>query len=171
MYAILVPVRDDGGVRLESVAWDDPRAAMLRAAMDDDVAGRYADQAAEYAAARADPAAARVRVEAAEVIATLIAVTADGTPVGHAALRWLDGEIEVKRVYVDKASRGTGVSSRLMLALEDIARDHGATRLILQTGDRQPEAVRLYEKLGYRRIPVYPPYDAWPRSSCFGKTL
>jgi GNAT superfamily N-acetyltransferase len=112
-----------------------------------------------------------MQVDPADLIVALIAVAAGARPVGHAALRWLDGRAEVKRVFVDKASRGSGVSVRLMLALEAVARDHGAAELILQTGDRQPEAVGLYLRLGYRRIPIFPPYETLPHSKCFAKAL
>jgi hypothetical protein len=56
--------------------------------------------------------------------------------------------------------------------LERIARDAGAERVILQTGDRQPEAVALYRRLGYTPIPVYGLYvEAIPHSFCFEKHL
>ena len=161
---------DERGVSLEPVAWDDPRAIALRAAMDEELRPRYAARRAGTAAGTISMPAG-MQVDPADLIVTLIAVGAEGRPVGHAALRWLAGRAEVKRVFVDKGSRGTGVSVRLMLALEAVARDHGATELILQTGDRQPEAVALYEKLGYQRIPVFPPYQTLTHSKCFAKTL
>jgi GNAT superfamily N-acetyltransferase len=161
---------DEHGVSIEAVAWDDQRAVALRAAMDEELRPRYADrwEAREAGTVRAP---AGMRVDTADLIVALIAVAAGGRPVGHAALRWLDGRAEVKRVFVDKGSRGAGVSVRLMLTLEAVARGHGAAELILQTGDRQPEAVRLYEKLGYHRIPIFPPYETLPYSKCFAKAL
>ena len=38
-------------------------------------------------------------------------------------------------------------------------------------GDRQPDAVRLYEKSGYTRIAIFPPYEAMPYSNCFEKVF
>ena len=59
-----------------------------------------------------------------------------------------------------------------MAEVEAVARAAGARRLILQTGHRQPEAVHLYERVGYRRIPTYEPYvEALPNSICFEKVL
>jgi GNAT superfamily N-acetyltransferase len=56
--------------------------------------------------------------------------------------------------------------------LEDFAKANDIHRLILQTGDRQPDAVALYGSLGYRPIPIYQPYThAIPFSMCFGKVL
>ena len=59
-----------------------------------------------------------------------------------------------------------------MAELETLARAGGAKRLILQTGDRQPEAVDLYERTGYERIEIYEPYvTAFAFSLCFEKQL
>jgi GNAT superfamily N-acetyltransferase len=61
---------------------------------------------------------------------------------------------------------------RLILpALETIGRDLGYNALQLETGVRQPAAIRLYEKAGYRRIPAYGRYRDDPMSVCFKKVL
>ncbi|GMA24445.1 N-acetyltransferase [Luteimicrobium album] len=159
-----------GDVRLVTVDWDDPRAVALRAAMDAEVGPRYADRRRPREAARYESVPG-TQVDPAELVATLLALDAGGEAVGHAALRRLDGELEVKRVFVVPSARGTGVAVQIMLALEDVARQWGAARVVLQTGTRQPEAVGLYTKLGYRPIPVYPPYTALPPSLCFAKSL
>ncbi len=126
-------------------------------------AGRSENQDAVRAAISVDPA---------DMVSTVIVSDQDGTPVAHAALRRLGAEWEVKRVIVDADRRGQGLGRLLMAALEDIATRRGATRLILQTGDRQPDAVALYRRLGYTEIPVYQPYtDAVPFSLCFEKVL
>ncbi len=72
------------------------------------------------------------------------------------AVGTLAGSLEVKRVFVAPPVRGTGVSRLLMGELERIAADRGAERLILQTGDRQPDAIALYEKIGYTPHPGLP---------------
>lgn len=75
-------------------------------------------------------------------------------------------------MVVPEAARGQGVASMLMAEIEAIAARGGASRVILQTGDQQPEAVALYSKLGYTRIPVYEPYaTAIPFSLWFEKRL
>ena len=91
--------------------------------------------------------------------------------VGHAALRWNGPDLELKRMFVHPDHRGSGVSTALLQASENAARDQGLRRLILQTGDRQPDAVRLYEKSGYTRIPVFSPYELLPFSNTFEKRL
>jgi GNAT superfamily N-acetyltransferase len=56
--------------------------------------------------------------------------------------------------------------------LEQLATAGGARRLILQTGDRQPDAVALYERVGYTPIPIYEPYiETIPNSFCFEKVI
>jgi len=56
--------------------------------------------------------------------------------------------------------------------VETEAASRGALRLILQTGSKQPDAVALYEKIGYTPIPIYEPYiEAIPHSFCFEKLL
>jgi GNAT superfamily N-acetyltransferase len=106
------------------------------------------------------------------VRATILAIDEDGSAIGHAALRVLNGELEVKRVIVSGDQRGRGVGTTIMRGLEDIARELEASRLILQTGDKQPEAVALYERLGWTPIPIYEPYvTTIPFSLCYEKAI
>lgn len=158
---------------VEPVPWEDARAIELRRLMDIELTARYSgpDDTPQAAALVADRNAA-LAVATADVRATVLVVAADGTPLAHAALRELRGDWEVKRVVVGAASRGRGIGVALMTELELIARRAGRSRLILQTGDRQPDAVALYLKLGYTRIPIYEPYVAtMPFSMCFQKLL
>ena len=78
---------------------------------------------------------------------------------------------EVKRMYVAPSARGTGVASVLMAALEDSAREHGKHRMILETGQQQPEALRFYTKSGYSQIPNYGYYKDEPDCVSFGREL
>jgi len=111
-------------------------------------------------------------VDPAQLKATVLVIDSDGTPIAHAALRLLRGDWEVKRVVVADGQRGRGIGRALMDHLESLAREGGARRLILQTGDRQPDAVALYEKAGYTPIPNYEPYiETIPFGLCFEKVL
>jgi GNAT superfamily N-acetyltransferase len=94
-------------------------------------------------------------------------------PLGGVGLRTLaPGTGEVRRLWVDPEWRGRGIGRHLMERLESAARDLGLSALQLGTGDRQPEAVSLYEDTGWERIFVTPdgaPLPAgWIR---FGKGL
>ncbi|WP_410813976.1 GNAT family N-acetyltransferase [Micromonospora sp. 067-2] len=146
--------------------WDDADAVRLRAAMTREMRERYADRLSDPI--HLPPAEV---VGAASVAWTGVAYTPAATPVGHAALRWHGDDLELKRMYVVPAHRGRGVAALLLTAIEDAAAHLGARRIVLQTGDRQPDAVRRYERAGYVRIPVFPPYDVLPWSLCFARTL
>ncbi|QXJ26545.1 GNAT family N-acetyltransferase [Actinomadura graeca] len=143
--------------------------------MEAEMRGRYRDRLAELDRQAADPERrGAVVVEPDEVVYVAVAYAA-GEPAGHAALRRTagrpDGDLELKRMYVASARRGTGVSTALLSAVEDAARSLAAPRIVLQTGDRQPDAVRLYEREGYSRIPIFPPYERLRFSICMEKVL
>ena len=159
--------------RFEPVAWDDPRAVELRRLMDVEIFARYAAPVdAPEPAEIVERRRVALRVDPADVRATVLAIDPEGTPVAHAALRELRGDWEVKRVVVGPGERGRGLGRALMLELERIAAAAQVTRLILQTGDRQPDAVALYRALGYTPIPIYDPYaETMPFSMCFEKIL
>jgi GNAT superfamily N-acetyltransferase len=78
---------------------------------------------------------------------------------------------ELKRMYVSPAARGAGVGAALLTALEDSAREYGMRRMILETGQRQPEALRFYAKSGYSRIANYGYYKDEPDCVSFSKDL
>ncbi|MFQ6327420.1 MULTISPECIES: GNAT family N-acetyltransferase [unclassified Nocardia] len=147
---------------VESTDWEHQDAVILRAEMAAEVGPRYAYLAEQL---RVNPQA----VDPATVHRTFVAYS--GEPVGHAAVRWNAGDLELKRMFVRPAHRGSGVAARLLAAAEAAARELGQPRLILQTGHLQPEAVRFYERSGYHRIPLFSPYEPLPLSNCFAKTL
>ena len=78
---------------------------------------------------------------------------------------------ELKRMYVRDQFRGRGFGKRLLAHLERLAVDKGVTTMRLETGTRQPEAVGLYEKSGYYRIPPFGAYWDDPVSLCYEKRL
>jgi GNAT superfamily N-acetyltransferase len=87
--------------------------------------------------------------------AYVVARDHDGAAVGGVGVRAVaahPGAGEVKRLWVDPAWRGHGVGRALMAGLEAVAGDLGQTSLYLATGDRQPEAVALYEATGWVRL-------------------
>lgn len=96
----------------------------------------------------------------------------DGSAVACGGVARFDAERgELKRMYVLPEMRGRGLGRRLLVELEAEARRLGYRALVLETGDRQPEALGLYTSSGYERIPCYPPYDSRALSLCFEKQL
>ena len=92
--------------------------------------------------------------------------------IGCGAIRPLHNDVaEVKRMYVVPSARGRGIGRQILGALEQIAREHGFSGLWLETGLRQPAAIRLYENLGYTRIAGFGDYKDDPLSVCYGKQL
>ncbi len=79
--------------------------------------------------------------------------------------------IEVKRMFVLPEYRGQGIASAVLSELETWAKELGYTRCILETGKKQPEAIRLYQKSGYATIPNYGPYEQVENSVCMEKML
>jgi GNAT superfamily N-acetyltransferase len=90
----------------------------------------------------------------------LFLVVVDGatTAAGGGFRRHDAGTCEVKRMWTHPDYRRRGLAARVLGALEDAARDAGYTRLILETGPRQPEAEALYARRGYSRIAFYGHY-------------
>ncbi len=109
-------------------------------------------------------------IDPSSIVATVVAYDDEG-PVGHACLRELDGELEIKRMYVVPDRRGAGIADALLTAMEEAARDNDARRVIIHTGDRQLAALKFYDRHGYTPIPVYPPYEDVTYSLCFEKLL
>ena len=156
--------------RLHYVDWNDPHAVALRDSLDAEMTDRYAgshDDVPDFA----ERAEVAFGVDAATILETVVIDDEEGEMVAHAALRMLGDRYEVKRVIVAPGHRGSGLGRMLMEAVERAAFDRGATSVILQTGDRQPDAVAMYEKLGYLPIPIYEPYTVIENSMCFEKQL
>jgi GNAT superfamily N-acetyltransferase len=130
---------------------------------------------AELSARYQEPGSNHFRLGAEEVApgrgAFLVAY--GGTqPLGCGAVRRLsDDTAEIKRMYVAVPSRGRGVGRSLLQALEHEARALGANRLVLETGERQPEAIALYERAGFQRIAPFGEYVDSPASVCMSKGL
>ncbi|HET9501748.1 MAG TPA: GNAT family N-acetyltransferase [Marmoricola sp.] len=103
----------------------------------------------------------------------------DGVPVASGAWRRRTdvsfgdstASAEVKRMYVAPPARRRGLARRMLTHLEETARDSGAEVMVLETGLRQPEAIRLYTSAGYVPIAGFGFYRDAPLSRCFARTL
>ena len=96
----------------------------------------------------------------------------DGTAVGCGAFKLFNEEsVEIKRMYVLPSHRGKGIASKVLLELENWAKELKISYCVLETGLRQPEAVSLYKKNGFQITENYPPYVHMKNSVCFKKEL
>lgn len=151
-----------GEVTLAVVPWTHPHAGRLRDQMDAELAPRYADLLAQRGP--------RVPVDPASILVTYVAYDGD-RPVGTASLRLVDGEHEVKRVFVAATHRRLGLAARLLDAVGRFAADAGVRTIVLQTGVRQPDAVALYLREGWRAVEPFGDYVGDRLSLCFAKDL
>jgi putative acetyltransferase len=95
-----------------------------------------------------------------------------GRPVACGAIRPLEEDVaELKRIFVEVGSRGRGYAKAIVVELERLASERGYKVVRLETGVRQPEAIALYEKLGYHRIKNYGKAADSEMSVCFEKKL
>jgi putative acetyltransferase len=79
--------------------------------------------------------------------------------------------MEVKRMYVLPENRKGGIATQVLTELEHWAHELGYPLCVLETGKRQPEAIELYKKNGYKVIPNYGQYIGIENSVCFEKQL
>ncbi|MDT9692500.1 GNAT family N-acetyltransferase [Streptomyces sp. P9(2023)] len=109
----------------------------------------------------------------------LLAYDDEGRPVASGAWRtqdandegYADGDAELKRMYVIPEARGLGLARRILAALETDARTAGRTRMVLETGTAQPEAIALYTSSGYEPCVKFGHYREYENSRCYAKPL
>lgn len=131
-----------------------PAAAELLAALDEYQAGLY-------------PAASTHLLPAAELArpgAVFLGAFAGGRMVGCGGYVRCDGYGELKRMFVRPDARGRGVGELLLAELERRAQAAGLPALRLETGVRQPAALRLYGRAGYARRGPFGDYPDDPLS-------
>jgi putative acetyltransferase len=147
---------------VRAVDWDDAGAVALRAAQRVEIAERYGtDDSEPGPAPTAD-----------DIAAFYVAYDDDGTPVGCGGLRRIDETHgEIKRMFVAPSARGSGVSTAVLDRLERFGLESGWSRLVLETGTAQPDAIRFYTREGFTPIERYGYYVDSDDSLCFEKTL
>jgi len=166
--------KDSEAVDIAPVILTSPVAVALIQALNSELAARYPEPGATHF--RLDPD------EVAPGAGVFVVARIGGRAVGCGALRCLRepalvrelGEAvgELKRMYVAPEMRGHGIGRALLSRLEDEGRALGLTRLVLETGTRQAEALALYRSAGYAAIPAYGEYAASPATSvCLTKLL
>jgi GNAT superfamily N-acetyltransferase len=147
-------------IRVERTTSSDPRFVALIGALDRELRDTYGEIQNDYAPLN------QVAVD------TAVLALVDDDAVGSGCFKWIDAEtVELKRMYVSPAHRGTGAGRAVIAELEAWARELGARVVILETGTRQARALALYERAGYVRTPPFGPYVGMEHSVCMRKAL
>ncbi len=96
----------------------------------------------------------------------------DGNPSACGAIKeYRSDTMEIKRMYVCPQSRGKGIATKILSELENWTAELSFLKCILETGKKQPEAIELYKKNNYQRIPNFGQYAEVENSLCFEKEL
>jgi putative acetyltransferase len=136
----------------------------LIALLNAELTGRYPEEGATH-----------FRLDPDEVVAgrgAFLIATRAGLPIGCGAVRRIDEhQAEIKRMYVKPQARNHGVGRAVLSALEAEARRLGLSRLVLETGIRQAEALALYERAGFARVAPFGEYVGSPLSVCMAKAI
>jgi GNAT superfamily N-acetyltransferase len=153
-------------VRLRAVPYRDPVAHELVERVQQEYVRRYGGRDE----APVDPA------EFEPPVGSFLVAEVGGEPAGCGGWRVhgsaaQPGTVEVKRVYVEPAFRRRGLAQLLVAALEDDAAAAGHRAVVLNSGDRQPEALALYAGLGYVPVPGYGVYAGQPGAVFLGRQL
>tara|TARA_B110000008_G_scaffold255030_1_gene271378 strand:- start:584 stop:1030 length:447 start_codon:yes stop_codon:yes gene_type:complete len=102
----------------------------------------------------------------------VVMVYQDKQAIGCGAFKKFDDETaEIKRMYVKINHRGYGIAQAILNSLELWASEKDFKKCILETGDRQIEAIKFYNKSGYIRIANYGQYAQMDNSNCFEKLV
>jgi GNAT superfamily N-acetyltransferase len=154
-----------GQLEIRQVSYRDAVARTLVEAAMAELAGRYGGTGDETPV---DPA------DFSPPDGDFVVAFLDGVPVACGGWRahGPDGAVaEVKRMFTRPEARRLGVAGAVLRAVEDSARASGRSRIALETGTRQPEAIAMYEAAGYRRIPNFGHYRDEPGVRSFGREL
>jgi GNAT superfamily N-acetyltransferase len=151
-------------ITLQAEPLTSPDAQRLIAALNADISARYPNPEDNFFELDEN--------EVADGNGAFVIAREDGAAIGCGAIRRIDADTaEVKRMYVAPVARGKRLGVRILAELEREARKLGIRRLVLETGEKQKEAITLYEREGFKRIPNFGEYIDAPLSVCFGKDL
>jgi len=93
-------------------------------------------------------------------------------PIACGAIKQFDfNTMEIKRMYVLPKYRGKKNAKNILSELEKWANELGIEKCVLETGKKQPEAISLYKKCGYKLMANYGQYAGIENSVCFEKSL
>ena len=106
-------------------------------------------------------------------IPNVVIAYVDEKPAGCGCFkRFTESSVEVKRMFVVEEYRGNGIGAAILDELEKWAAELGNKTVVLEMGNKQPEAAVLYKKQGFTVIPNYGQYIGMEETSiCMKKEL
>lgn len=107
-----------------------------------------------------------------DMIRNCVVIYVENIPAACGAFKkWDDSTAEIKRMYTHPDFRKRGLATVIVKELKIWAKELNYTSAILETSLQQNEAISVYEKSGYRRIPNYGQYIGVDKSVCYEKVL
>lgn len=150
-------------LNIRRVTWANPVGAALRAAQQAEIDARYGSTEHE-----AGPPPS----EADTVVFLVAHDKASGQPVGCGGLRLLDDSTaEIKRLYVLPYTRGSGIASSILAALEAHAFALGIGSIVAEAGSAQTDGRSFYQNAGFEPVPNFCPYLGLDHSHCYAKAI
>ncbi|MEV6847274.1 GNAT family N-acetyltransferase [Actinoplanes sp. NPDC051411] len=150
-------------IKIRSARYDEPAVIALLVHVMAELSGRYGGSGDD------------TPVDPADFVppngAFFVASEGPGGLIACAGWRRHGDDAELKRMFTASEARGRGLGRRMLATIEESAREAGCKRVILETGDRQPEAVGLYESAGYTRIDDFGYYAGQEGVLSFAKVL
>jgi len=107
-----------------------------------------------------------------QMIRNVVVCYIDNKPIGCGAFKEYDqNKVEIKRMFVLPDYRGRGIGLDILKELEIWASELNYPECVLETGKKQPEAISLYKKTGYKIIRNYGQYENIENSVCMLKAI
>lgn len=107
-----------------------------------------------------------------ELLPTVVIAYRDNYPVGCACFKEFSiDKVELKRMYVKPDYRGLGIADKILDEIEKWICEKGISKLVLETGLKQVEAISFYTRLGYIKTDNYGQYIGNPNSVCMEKII
>ncbi|QDA60980.1 GNAT family N-acetyltransferase [Hymenobacter jejuensis] len=148
-------------LKLTRTTSDNPHFRQLVALLDQDLSIRDGADHAFYA-----------QFNKIDKLNHVVVAYSNDEPVACGAFKEFSPElVEIKRMFVQPTQRGQGVAQAVLTELEQWAKELQYAGCVLETGKKQPEAIRLYQKSGYALIPNYGQYIGVENSVCMQKEL
>ncbi|HEX6355517.1 GNAT family N-acetyltransferase [Actinophytocola sp.] len=148
-------------MRIDVTAYDHPHAVALIAEVQQEYVVRYGGQDLTPV----DPA------QFAPPRGLFLIAYVDDVPAACGGWRAYETDVELKRMFVKPEFRGRGLARAVLAELEQTALAAGYRRVILETGQRQPEAIALYTSAGYEPVPSFGYYASAPEAVHLGKLV